>query len=90
MMQDLEVGLHEFWIGNVEIDRLLRGGINAQRLRHRGVLLFVRIDAVGGMQIQRGAQALLVQPRDEALPDQETDRDSTCSPSSRWNRCRCR
>ena len=67
MVQDLEIALNEARIGQVEMHRLPELRILPHEARHRLILRLVRPDAIRGMQVQRGAQALRVQPRQEAL-----------------------
>ncbi len=67
MVQDLEIAFHEMWIGDVEGDRLFGGRVDAHPFCHAFVLLLVRMDAPGRVQVERRAQSLLVQPLNEAV-----------------------
>ena len=66
-MDDVEVGLEERAVGDVERDRLLARRVAAERLGHRGVGVLERAHAVGGVDVGRHAQAAAVQLGEEAL-----------------------
>ncbi len=67
VVQLLEVGLDERRVGEVEADRHLGGGVDAEPLGHRLVGRLVGVDALGRVHVQRDREAALVQVGEELL-----------------------
>ena len=66
MVEVLQVSQGELRIGWVERHRLLASRVDADCLCHLSVFSFVRVDALGGMQVECCFQAKRVQKADEA------------------------
>jgi len=67
VVHDLEVGAGEAWIGDVEGNGLLAGGIDAHALGHLGVTFFMGMDALRRMEIQGGAQTFAMQEAEKPI-----------------------
>ena len=67
VVEDLEVGVEERAVGDVERDRLVGGGVAAERLGHALVGVLVAAHAVGGVDVERRPQAAAVQLGEEGL-----------------------
>ena len=67
VVHDLEVGVEERRVGDVEGDRLVALGIAPERLGHLRVGVLEAAHPVGGMHVERDAQPAAVELGEEAL-----------------------
>ncbi len=66
-MKNIEVTFHEMRVSDIKWDGPFSGRVYIHPLCHRFILLFVRMNTSGRMQVECSAQALFMQPTDEAV-----------------------
>jgi hypothetical protein len=67
MVQDFELTLGKLGVSDIKGDGFSALGVEAHKFSKTPVLVFMRVDAFGGVQVEGCFQAQLVQLCDEAL-----------------------